>query len=134
MLQNCDETDKAQCSDQKKIESGDSSIKKIKVPLSGTSETLDEIGETLQEFENKGNLISIYQDIYQSLKPTQRRGFLQPEALRRLNVSKIQMMFQNKVYPMLESINDGVQSQTSTNNLEKTCLTIYVMRRLEQNR
>ena len=120
-LNSCDETDKGKCSDIKRaLNQATRGSRKLKTPLTGTAEILDEVGESIAEFENKENLISIYKDIYQNLKPIQRRGLLAPEALMRLSVPKIQSIFQAKIYPLLERINDGLQSSESNNALEKT--------------
>ena len=48
--------------------------RKLKTPLTGTAEILDEVGESIAEFENKENLISIYKDIYQNLKTNPKKG------------------------------------------------------------
>ena len=121
LLKNCNESDKGQCSLVKReLNQATQESRKLKFSLIGTAEILDEIGETLHEFENKQNLISVYKDIYKTLSPSRRRGLLSPDSLSRLTVPKIQSMFQIKVYPLLERLNDGLQTSTTRDRLDKT--------------
>jgi C1A family cysteine protease len=119
-LSKCTEEEKGKCSILKRrLNLATRGSRKLTRPLQSTTDIIDELGDSIEEFNNKENLLSLYQDFYENLKPTQRRGLFTPQYLTRLNYQEIQNIFNNKVYPLMERINEGLQA-ISQNNLQST--------------
>ena len=111
------ETDKGKCSEIKRaLNQATRDQEKLKTPLTGTAEILDEVGESITEFENKKTLFKFIKTSIKILNQPKEGGFC-TRGLLRLSVPKIQSIFQAKVSYLSE--NTRLQSSESNNDLEK---------------
>jgi C1A family cysteine protease len=120
LIKNCNEITEGECSDiKRKINSSTKRSNNSMFLYQESTDMLEELGETLIEFNNKENLVNLYKDFFNLNNERFKQNILLPKKLKNLTVQEIHKYLNKKMYPILSHYNKK-NSRLKKINLESS--------------